>query len=355
MKQLNTWTYAIFFAGCYLGAGFVSGNELTQFFGNFGLNGFFGLLIILVGFSAIGTVAAHFAKATGITEVDRLAVGERFRFLRAAIGTMQLLLMFAILTIVHAGIGALLNSLFSIPAWLGSLLFAAIILPIAILGISGVARVLAISVPLLTATVVTLALILLPRWIAADFPMPHGEADNPLLPTFWIAAATYISFNMGGNITVVLASSPNVRRKHILPGTLLGSLLLAVVASTIMIILSLYPAAMADELPMLSAAGEVHPALGYAYGLLLFLAMSGSGLSKCFGISHYFACKWRPAAEHPRLFMAALVALAYLFSLVGFGDLVGTVYPIFGYLSILLLIAMLWRAGVYFKKAKKES
>ena len=283
MKQLNTWTYAIFFAGCYLGAGFVSGNELTQFFGNFGLNGFFGLLIILVGFSAIGTVAAHFAKATGITEVDRLAVGERFRFLRAAIGTMQLLLMFAILTIVHAGIGALLNSLFSIPVWLGSLLFAAIILPIAILGISGVARVLAISVPLLTVTVVTLALILLPRWIAADFPMPHGEADNPLLPTFWIAAATYISFNMGGNITVVLASSPNVRRKHILPGTLLGSLLLAVVASTIMIILSLYPAAMADELPMLSAAGEVHPALGYAYGLLLFLAMSGSGLSKCFG------------------------------------------------------------------------
>ena len=38
MKSLNTTTYAIFFAGCYLGAGFVSGNELTQFFGNFGLS-----------------------------------------------------------------------------------------------------------------------------------------------------------------------------------------------------------------------------------------------------------------------------------------------------------------------------
>ena len=355
MKHLNAYTYAIFFAGCYLGAGFVSGNELTQFFGNFGLYGFIGLLIILIGFSAIGTVAAHFAKATGITEVDRLAVGERLPVLRALIGAMQLLLMFAILTIVHAGIGALLNSLFGIPIWLGSLLFASVILPIAILGISGVARVLAISVPLLTVTVVVLSLCLLPRWIAAELPMPHGEADNPLLPTFWIAAITYISFNMGGNITVVLASSPNVRRERILPGTLLGSLLLAVVASAIMIILSLYPGAMTDELPMLTAADSVHPVLGYTYGLLLFLAMSGSGLSKCFGISHYFACKWKPAAEHPRLFMVALVALAYFCSLVGFGDLVGTVYPIFGYLSLILLIAMLWRAILYFKKAKKES
>ena len=354
MKHLNVWTYGIFFAGCYLGAGFVSGNELTQFFGNFGLNGFFGLLIILVGFSAIGTVAAHFAKATGITEVDRLALGEGARALRALIGGMQIALMFAILTIVHAGIGALLYSLFSIPVWLGSLIFAAIILPVAILGISGVARVLSISVPLLTATVVLLAAFLLPRWIASGFPMPHGDADNPLLPTFWIAAITYISFNMGGNITVVLASTPNVRRERILPGTAFGSLLLCVVASTIMIVLSLYPASMADELPMLSAAREVHPILGYGYGLLLFLAMSGSGLSKCFGISHYFACKWKTADRHPRIFMISLVALAYLCSLVGFGDLVGTVYPIFGYLSILLLIAMLWRACVYFKKERKS-
>jgi uncharacterized membrane protein YkvI len=354
MKHLNAYTYAIFFAGCYLGAGFVSGNELTQFFGNFGLNGFFGLLIIFIGFSAIGTVAAHFAKSTGITEVDRLAVGEGCRPLRTAIGTMQLLLMFAILTIVHAGIGALLHSLFSIPVWLGSLLFASLILPIALLGISGVARVLAVSVPLLTATVVTLALCLLPRWIASGFPMPHGDADNPLLPTFWIAAITYISFNMGGNITVVLASTPNVKRERILPGTVLGSLLLAVVAATIMIVLSLYPDAMADELPMLTAAREVHPILGYAYGLLLFLAMSGSGLSKCFGISHYVARKWKIADRHPRLFMVALIALAYVCSLVGFGDLVGTVYPVFGYLSILLLIAMVWRACAYFKK-KKES
>ena len=352
MKHLNTWTYAVFFSGCYLGAGFVSGNELTQFFGNFGSWGFLGLAIIFLGFTLIGTVAVRFAQSSGVSEVDRLAAGGGCRPLRAVIGSMQVILMFAILTIVHAGTGALLHSLLALPLWVGSLIFSCLILPVALLGIGGVARLLAISVPLLTLTVVTLALILLPRWIGAGLPMPHGVADNPLLPTFWIAGITYISFNMGGNITVVLASSPNVRRERVFFGTLLGSFLLVTVASAILILLSLYPEAMADELPMLSAAKTLFPPLGYVYGVLLFLAMSGSGISKCFGISYYFAKKWRFAEQHPKLFVVLLVVLAYACSLVGFGDLVGTVYPIFGYLSIVLLVAMLIRAAIHFKKKK---
>ncbi len=345
MKHLNIPTYAVFFAGCYLGAGFVSGNELTQFFGNFGLFGFVGLFIIFIGFTLVGTVAARFASQTGITEVDRLAVGDGCRPLRAVIAGMQIALMFAILVIVTAGIGALGQSLLGLPVWLVSLIYAILLTALALLGVGGIVRLLALSVPLLTATVVIVALCLLPRWIEGGCPMPHGEVENPLLPTFWIAALTYISFNMGGNITVVVATSPNVKRERILPGTLLGSLLLTVVASAILVTLSLYPAAMREELPMLIAAREISPLLGGLYGILLFLAMTGSGLSKCFGIGHYFGKKWALAARHPRLFTVALVAIAYLCSLVGFSDLVGTVYPIFGYLSFLLVGALLFRAA----------
>lgn len=349
---MNAPTYAIFFAGCYLGAGFVSGNELTQFFGNFGLFGFIGLAIILVGFALVGTVAARFAHDSGITEVDRLAVGDGLRLLRALIAGMQIALMFAILVIVTAGVGALGHTLLSLPVWLASLIYAAILTGLALFGVTGVIRLLSVSVPILTVTVVLLSLCLLPRWLEAGCPMPHGEADNPLLPNFFIAALTYISFNMGGNITVVVAAAPGTKRERLLPGTLLGALLLATVAATILIVLSLYPAAMQDELPMLSAARAIFPALGILYGILLLLAMTGSGLSKCYGISHYFAKKWPLTARHPRLFTLALVAIAYVCSLVGFGDLVGTVYPVFGYLSFLLVGALLYRAARKPKKSK---
>ena len=352
MKKLNTPSFAVFFAGCYLGAGFVSGNELTQFFGNFGLLGFLGLLIVFLGFFGVGAAATAFAADSGVIEVDRLTAGDRLRPLRACISGVQVGLMLAILMIVTAGVGALLNTLFSLPTWLGSLLFSIMIACLVMGGISGIVRFLSFSVPLLLLTVVVLAVCLTPRWISEGLPTPTSVAANPLLPNFAIAALTYISFNMGGNIAVVVAAAPNVKRNRVIPGACLGAFLLCFVAICILIPLSLFPKAMTTELPMLTAAVTISPVLGYGYGLLLLLAMTGSGVSKCFGITHHFSCKSKTVKRHPRLFELLLIAVAYPCSLVGFGDLVGTVYPIFGYLSFFLVIGLCLRAFLFARRKK---
>ena len=43
MKEIKIIPLAFAFAGCFLGAGFVSGQELWQFFGEFGVKGYIGL------------------------------------------------------------------------------------------------------------------------------------------------------------------------------------------------------------------------------------------------------------------------------------------------------------------------
>ena len=45
MKEIKIIPLATAYAGCFLGAGFVSGQELWQFFGEFGVKGYVGLLI----------------------------------------------------------------------------------------------------------------------------------------------------------------------------------------------------------------------------------------------------------------------------------------------------------------------
>ena len=355
MRQLNAWTYAVFLAGCFLGPGFVSGNELTQFFGDFGLFGFLGLLIILFGIAALSTVVVAFAHDTAIAEADKLAFGDRLPILRGFVTGIQLGLMLAVLMIVTAGVGALLNSLLSLPIPLASLLFALLITLLSFFGLSGLLRFLSLVVPFLSLTVVVLAVLLLPRWVEAGFPMPHGETQNPLLPNSVVSALTYISFGLGGSIAILTPAATAIRRRHILPGSLIGSFLLVLVAAAILIVLSLYPAAMQEELPMPVAVKEILPALGILYSILLLLAMSGCALSKCYGIRAYFATKWRFPAHHPRLFTVALVSVAYLCSLVGFGDLIGVLYPIFGYLSFLLLVAILVRAVIYVRRKKKKT
>ena len=46
MKQIKTMTLAFTYVGCFLGAGFISGQELWQFFGSFGNWGYVGLSLI---------------------------------------------------------------------------------------------------------------------------------------------------------------------------------------------------------------------------------------------------------------------------------------------------------------------
>lgn len=42
MKEIKTWSLAFTYVGCFLGAGFISGQELWQFFGSFGNLGYVG-------------------------------------------------------------------------------------------------------------------------------------------------------------------------------------------------------------------------------------------------------------------------------------------------------------------------
>ena len=54
MKQIKTMTLAFTYVGCFLGAGFISGQELWQFFGSFGAKGVAGLLVAVALFLSCG-------------------------------------------------------------------------------------------------------------------------------------------------------------------------------------------------------------------------------------------------------------------------------------------------------------
>ena len=63
MKQIKTFSLAFTYVGCFLGAGFISGQELWQFFGAFGNWGYvgFALAALLFGFfRALGNVYTGF-------------------------------------------------------------------------------------------------------------------------------------------------------------------------------------------------------------------------------------------------------------------------------------------------------
>ena len=56
MKKIGALNLGLAFAGCFLGAGYVSGQELWQFFGSFGGGGLLGVL------AAMALLACSYCK-----------------------------------------------------------------------------------------------------------------------------------------------------------------------------------------------------------------------------------------------------------------------------------------------------
>ena len=89
------------------------------------------------------------AQRTGLTGADELVVPWRAPWLHALVMVLESLFLFALVTIMCAGVGALLEQIFAIPHWLGSLLFAALVLLCALAGLQSVVSAFSVSVPLL--------------------------------------------------------------------------------------------------------------------------------------------------------------------------------------------------------------
>jgi uncharacterized membrane protein YkvI len=94
------------------------------------------------------------------------------------------------------------------------------------------------------------------------------------------------------------------------------------------------------ELPMLFVAEKISPFLSFVYAILLFFGMLGTGLSSLVGAIHYITEKSDVLNTNKKITTAFVVCLIYLFGLFGFGDLIGTIYPICGYFGIVALICM---------------
>ena len=75
MKQLKPWQLAFTFIGCFLGAGFVSGQELWQFFGSFGSSGLLGALLASALLCFAGSVIRNIIRARSFgTDVQRMRI-----------------------------------------------------------------------------------------------------------------------------------------------------------------------------------------------------------------------------------------------------------------------------------------
>lgn len=346
MKDLGALRLALVYAGCFLGAGYVSGQELWQFFGVYGKNGYGGLLLAMALLGFFGILMLLTARRMGDDDMDHVVIPWRAPWLHTALGVLACVFFFGVDAIMNAGVGAMAEQLFSVSHALASAVFSLAVLAIALLGLRGLASAFSVSVPLLVICTVLFGILSVKE---SGFTVNTASVflDHAgLLGSWFVGALVYASYNIFGALGIVIPFAGHVKnRRTVFIGIGLGTILLALIAISVLLSLHAMPAASEAELPMLYCAQQQGNGFAYVYALLLLLAMFGTSLSCLVGMVEYLELKRPRFQKRHGIFVAVLLALAYLAGLFGFGDLIGVIYPVFGYAGAVFLLCLLiqWR------------
>ncbi len=341
MNKIGTFQLAVIFCGCFLGAGFLSGNELWQFFAAFGIKGLIGcfLSVILIGIFCGFILSISISRKT--ENPERVLLPERFHKSSMLFGVLQAVLVFAIVVIMVSGSSTLVHSLTVINRNLVGIVFCSALALFVLLGTEKIVNAFSVLIPFISmASVIICIIVIVRNGLTLTLPDFSGSG-NPLLNNWVASTISYLSYSIFSSVGVFSAVSSKITSKKTLwSGIAFGSAIMGIMATVIIFVIWSVPNAMEAELPMLSAALSLGKLSGVIYAMLLFLGMFGAALSCYMALTNYFKIKF-VLQNRAYKFVVVLTALfAFLGSIFGFGDLVGTVYPIFGYIGIIVLVLL---------------
>ena len=201
MEEIKSSKLAFTYAGCFIGAGFLSGNELWQFFGSFGKLGAVALVLAIVLQGVFGFIAIRYAGANNISRFDVLIVKNNNKFLRGFFVITEIVFIFFVISVMLAGAGSLFKTVFNVNEWWTSLIFTVIVMSVAYFGLNGVISIFSSTIPILTVATIIIILLFFIFSLSSQYPFPdifsigypNSFKYSMFLPTVFLSHGTPMS------------------------------------------------------------------------------------------------------------------------------------------------------------------
>ncbi len=337
--KVSSLKVAFTYAGCIVGAGFLSGQELWQFFGSFGNLGIVGFILAIILQAVLGYIILKYAYVSQISEFDKLIVKKDIKPLRLFFIATEVVFIFSVVVIMYAGAGSLIESTFNIPSFYGAIIFATIITIIAFLGIKGITSVLSLTIPLLTIVTLIISILALNKYGYPSFSNLEVTGKTYLMPNFFIAFILFSVHNLFCTLGVLAPVGTMLKdEKSAFNGMWVCSIVLVIIALSVLLPIYACPSFANLDLPMLEIAKTISKPLFYIYAILLLLGMFGSALSHLVSVMEFAFKKSKFLNDRKYLLILPSSILAFVLSRFGFSELISVMYPISGYIGIIGLI-----------------
>lgn len=339
----NKWTQSLQIAFTYIGtvvgAGFASGREIIEFFVQYGIQGFIGILIAALLFVWAGTrvmLIAHKINAYSYQDISTYLFGKTAGTLFNGI---LLTILLGTTSVMLAATGAIFQESFKLPAQLGIWLTMSFIYLVTIRGLNAIHSVNSLFVPvLITFTVVVFF-----------FHQPWND-DNQSLTSmqlehswFWASSPLYyVSLNLALTQSVLVPIGREAKEKStlvwggVLGGVGIGLLLLLAYSS----MAGHVPLILDVEMPMIYLLVDMGKGFALLFAILVYAEIFSSLVANVFGLVEPIKQFFRMSSH---LIILVILAGSYLISFVGFSSLLSLLYPLFGQVVVIFLLMLGFR------------
>ena len=344
------WSIALAYVGVMIGAGVSSGQDLLQYFVSFvawGLIGVIVLGVLHVGFGrlmiALGSYYQSDDHSVVLAEISHPVI---YRILDIAL----IITCFIFGFVMTAGAGANLNQQFGMPFWVGAFLCTALTIVVSFLDFKKIIGVIGVFTPMI---LVMIALIFMTNvlgrhWDFAEMNRISQTIQSPF-SSVWMSVVNYfavcvmsaiaMAFVMGGSIFKI-----NEAEKS---GAWGGFMVGVIFFITTLILFANSDKVVKSDVPMLAIAKEVNPVFATLYAFVIFGLIFNTVFSLYYALGKRFAAG---SEKRFKFFVTAFSLSGFLVSFMGFRQLVAVMYPIIGYMGLLMLVVLV--VASYRKKAK---
>ncbi|WBM40160.1 hypothetical protein [Alcaligenes faecalis] len=348
----NILGIAMAFVGVVVGAGFASGQEILQFFSSFGYWGLLGGVVSGLCFTILGMAVGELSQVSvshSFKEGLYLICGPR---LGVVVDIMITFFMYAIAVVMFAGGGSLMEQQWGVPAQYGSIAVMLITVLIVFLRVDRVMAFIGSVTPFLVLMMIFLCIY---SWNTRDLSLEELDViahTKPQGAGHWLVGSLlYVSYNMVvGAPFLMIAGAQATSRRNALLGGLVGGLLLGFLIVLISAgVFGRIDTIGSAALPMLMLATEQSKLLGTIMSVVIFAMI----LTTSVGVLYSFSARiFTPNTRKFNIGTAIAGVLGLVGAKIGFINLVGTVYPFFGYLGFVL---MAWILIAWFRLRRLQS
>jgi uncharacterized membrane protein YkvI len=338
-RNVPFWVTSLGYIAAFIGAGFISGQELAQFFVRFGFMGMIGwflmILFITIGGGFVMEKLA-FYKFDSFHKFSVQVFGEKMSFLIDLVINGYLL---GGLIIMLSGSGNLVTGIVKLPFVLGIFIISFAVLLIIIGKSQRLIAANKILVPLLIVFILIISIrILFSSNFNLDLKSVYIIRNPSIFLTNWfLSVLLYVGYNAIGAIVALINISKNTLPANGKIGGIVGGLIISLLGSLLLLILFItYPQWINAELPMVDIVSSMKDKFFYPIFVpCMIVAMFNVSIAYAMGISNYLVDKF---GLDYKVACLLVVLVSSPLALLGFSKLLGVIYPLFGILATLLVL-----------------